>query len=399
MTKIKTILLSCLFSIGLGSVCHAQVESNVINTAVPALQIAPDARSGALGDCGVSTTPDVYSMHWNAAKYAFQEDDFSIGLAYTPWLRKLVSDMNIAYLAVSKRVSKKSTVAMSLMYFNLGKINFRNAENVDQGTFNPNEFSVDACYSRKLGDYISGAVSARFIYSDLTQGQGDNYRPAMSVAADIGVYYQRPVYWFKTVDAEIAWGVAITNIGSKMSYNRGSNQTSFIPTNLRLGPSLKIGIDDYNSLMFTFDFNKLLVPTPPKTVTDSTGTRIVSGMDDNVSMVQGIFQSFYDAPGGAAEEFREITIGCGLEYWYNKVFTVRAGFFHEDRTKGNRRYLTFGAGLRYNVFALDISYLVPVNNTSNSGVNPLENTLRFNLVFNINAWKKDSTKLENTKEM
>lgn len=396
MTKIKTILLSCLFSIGLGSVCHAQAESNVINTAVPALQIAPDARSGALGDCGVSTTPDVYSMHWNAAKYAFQEDDFSIGLAYTPWLRKLVSDMNIAYLAVSKRVSKKSTVAMSLMYFNLGDINFRGNNNEDMGTYRPNELSVDACYSRKLGDYISGAVSARFIYSDLTKGVMDYSKPAMSVAADIGVYYQRPVYWFKTVDAEIAWGVAITNIGSKMSYNKGSNLTSFIPTNLRLGPSLKIGIDDYNSLMFTFDFNKLLVPTPP--VRDNLGN-VVRGMEDNVSMVHGIFQSFYDAPGGFSEEMKELTIGCGLEYWYNKVFTVRAGFFHEDRTKGNRRYLTFGAGLRYNVFALDISYLVPVNNTSNSGVNPLENTLRFNLVFNINAWKKDNTKLENTKEM
>lgn len=396
MTKIKTILLSCLFSIGLGSVCHAQAESNVINTAVPALQIAPDARSGALGDCGVSTTPDVYSMHWNAAKYAFQEDDFSIGLAYTPWLRKLVSDMNIAYLAVSKRVSKKSTVAMSLMYFNLGDINFRGNNNEDMGTYRPNELSVDACYSRKLGDYISGAVSARFIYSDLTKGVMDYSKPAMSVAADIGVYYQRPVYWFKTVDAEIAWGVAITNIGSKMSYNKGSNLTSFIPTNLRLGPSLKIGIDDYNSLMFTFDINKLLVPTPPKR--DDLGN-VVRGMEDNVSMVHGIFQSFYDAPGGFSEEMKELTIGCGLEYWYNKVFTVRAGFFHEDRTKGNRRYLTFGAGLRYNVFALDISYLVPVNNTSNSGVNPLENTLRFNLVFNINAWKKDNTKLENTKEM
>lgn len=396
MTKIKTILLSCLFSIGLGSVCHAQAESNVINTAVPALQIAPDARSGALGDCGVSTTPDVYSMHWNAAKYAFQEDDFSIGLAYTPWLRKLVSDMNIAYLAVSKRVSKKSTVAMSLMYFNLGDINFRGNNNEDMGTYRPNELSVDACYSRKLGDYISGAVSARFIYSDLTKGVMDYSKPAMSVAADIGVYYQRPVYWFKTVDAEIAWGVAITNIGSKMSYNKGSNLTSFIPTNLRLGPSLKIGIDDYNSLMFTFDFNKLLVPTPP--VRDNLGN-VVRGMEDNVSMVHGIFQSFYDAPGGFSEEMKELTIGCGLEYWYNKVFTVRAGFFHEDRIKGNRRYLTFGAGLRYNVFALDISYLVPVNNTSNSGVNPLENTLRFNLVFNINAWKKDNTKLENTKEM
>lgn len=396
MTKIKTILLSCLLSIGIGLTCHAQ-ETRVIQTAVQALQIAPDARSGSLGDCGVSTSPDVYSMHWNAAKYAFQEDDFSIGLAYTPWLRKLVNDMNIAYLAVSKRVSKKSTVAMSLMYFNLGDINFRNAENVDLGTYNPNEFSIDACYSRKLGDYLSGAVSARFIYSDITQGQGDYSKPGISVAADIAVYYQRPVYWFKNVGAEFNWGVAITNIGSKMTY-RTNGKSEFIPTNLRFGPTLKLIIDDYNSLMFTFDINKLLVPTPPVKVTDSTGTHIVKGMDDNVSMIEGIFQSFYDAPDGFSEEMREFTIGCGIEYWYNKIFTVRAGFFHEDKTKGNRRYLTFGAGIRYNVFALDISYLVPVSNTANSGVNPLENTLRFALTFNINKWKKDKTKLENVEK-
>jgi len=396
MTKTKTVLLSCLLSIGFGFACHAQ-DSRVIQTAVQALQIAPDARSGSLGDCGVSTSPDVYSMHWNAAKYAFIEDDFSIGLAYTPWLRKLVNDMNIAYLAVSKRVSKKSTVAMSLMYFNLGDINFRNAENVDLGNYHPHEFSVDACYSRKLGDYLSGAVSARFIYSDITQGQGDYSKAGISVAADIAVYYQRPVYWFKNLDAEFNWGVAITNIGSKITYSTATNKKSeFIPTNLRFGPSLKLNIDDYNSLMFTFDINKLLVPTPPVRVSDSLGTsRIVKGMDDNVSMIEGVFQSFYDAPYGLEEELREFTIGLGLEYWYNKIFTVRAGFFHEDKIKGNRRYLTFGAGIRYNVFALDISYLVPVSNTANSGVNPLENTLRFALTFNINKWKKDKNKLEN----
>jgi len=399
MTKIKPILLVLLLAVSFGLRAQDVVmpETNVISTAVPALIIAPDARSGALGDCGVSTSPDVYSMHWNAAKYAFQEDDFSIGLAYTPWLRKLVPDMNIAYLAVSKRVSKMSTVAASLLYFNLGDINFRGDNNEDLGTYRPNEFAVDVCYSRKLGDYISGAVSGRFIYSNLTQGKTNNAKPAFSVAADIGVYYQRPLY-MKTMRGEIAWGVAITNIGSKMAYSDATTKKDFIPTNLRLGPTFTMFIDDYNSLMFTLDINKLLVPTPPLTRSDSTGTYIVAGKDNNVSMIQGIFQSFYDAPGGYKEELKEFTIGLGAEYWYNKVFTVRAGFFHEDKMKGNRRYLTFGAGIRYNVFALDISYLVPVNNTSNSGINPLENQLRFNLVFNINKWKKDNTKLENKKE-
>lgn len=401
MTKSRLVLLVCLLALSIGIKAQRVGEvldidalsSNVISTAVPALIIAPDARSGGMGDCGVSTSPDVYSMHWNAAKYAFIEEDFSVGLAYTPWLRKLVSDMNIAYLAASKRVSDKSAVAMSLMYFNLGDINFRDGDNVDLGTYRPNEFAVDICYSRKLGDYISGAVSGRFIYSDLTMGQGENTRPGMSVAADIGVYYQKPVN-FKSVSGQFMWGVAITNIGSKMAYSDRSTRSDFIPTNLRLGPSLKLNLDDYNSLLFTLDVNKLLVPTPPVT----RGDTIIYGYDNDVSMVKGMFQSFYDAPCGFAEEIREFTLGLGAEYCYNDVFSVRAGFFHEDQMKGNRRYLTFGAGIRYNIFQLDISYLVPVNNTANSGVNPLENTLRFNLVFNINKWKNNDTKLENVKE-
>ncbi len=377
------------------------LDYNVISTAVPFMIIAPDARSAGLGDIGVSTSPDVYSMHWNPAKYAFMEDDFSIGLAYSPWLRKLVPDMNIAYLAVSKRVSKKSTIAGSLKYFSLGEINFRDEYNNDKGTYSPNEFSVDLCYSRKLGDYLSASVAGRFIYSHLTQGVTNYSRAAWSVAADIAVYYQRPVY-FNTIDGEFSWGVAITNMGSKMSYTDANSRTDFIPTNLRLGPSLKLNIDEFNSLAFSFDLNKLLVPTPPIYAKDADGALIPDGnggfviekgKNPNVSMLQGMFQSFYDAPGGFSEELKEITIGIGAEYWYNKIFAVRAGFFHESKMKGNRRYLTFGAGLRYNVFALDVSYLVPVNNSSTSGTNPLEGTLRFDLTFNINKWGAN-TKLE-----
>lgn len=380
------------------------LEYNVISTAVPFLIIAPDARSAGLGDCGVSTSPDVYSMHWNAAKYAFIEEDFSVGLAYSPWLRKLIPDMNIAYLALSKRVSPRSTVAMSVRYFSLGEVNFTDEQGVSLGTYKPNEWLVDAAYSRKLGEYISAAISARFIYSNLTQGVSDGSKPAISVAADLGVYYQRPVEWFNGMDATFSWGVAVTNIGAKMNYNKNNIKKDFIPTNLRIGPSLKMNFDDYNSLAISLDFNKLLVPTPPIYLKNAAGTGdslddgghkiIYAGKDDDVSMVQGMFQSFYDAPDGFSEELKEITIGVGAEYWYEKIFSLRAGFFHEAKMKGNRRYLTFGAGLRYNVFGLDVSYLVPVNNTSTSGTNPLEGTLRFNLLVNLDKWSNSNTRLE-----
>lgn len=406
MIKKSFIILLSLLMTGViakgqqGVVTGQGLDYNVISTAVPFMMIAPDARSAGMGDIGVSTSPDVYSMHWNPAKYAFIEDDLSVGLAYSPWLRKLVPDMNIAYLAVSKRMSEKSTIAGSLKYFSLGEINFRGPGNEDLGTYSPNEFAVDLCYSRKLGDYLSAAVAGRFIYSHLTQGVTNNSRAAWSVAADVSVYYQRPVY-FSSIDGDFSWGVSISNMGSKMSYTNANSRTDFVPTNLRLGPSLKLNIDEYNSIALSIDINKLLVPTPPIYKVDSTGQIVMDGdkyviekgMDPNVSMIQGMFQSFYDAPGGFSEELKEFTWSIGAEYWYNKVFAVRAGYFHESQMKGNRKYLTFGAGLRYNVLAIDVSYLVPMNNKANSGTNPLEGTLRFNLAFNINKWDKN-TKLE-----
>ncbi len=377
------------------------LDYNVISTAVPFMMIAPDARSSAMGDIGVSTSPDVYSMHWNPAKYAFIEEDFSVGLAYSPWLRSLVNDMNIAYLAASKRVSPKATVAASLRYFSLGDINYTGQGGSDLGTYSPNEWAMDVTYSRKLGNYISGAVAGRFIYSDLTQGVLDYSKPAISVAADIAVFYTRDVYWFKDMDAVFSWGVSINNIGSKMNYNEASLKKDFIPTNLRFGPTLKLDIDDFNSLAFSVDINKLLVPTPPIYMKDSLGSIIYDGTDpmiesgknNEVGPIQGMIQSFFDAPGGFKEELKEFTLGVGAEYWYNKTFNVRAGFFHESKMKGNRRYVTLGAGLRYNVFGLDVSYLVPVNNTATSGTNPLENTLRFSLTINIDKWG-DNTRLE-----
>lgn len=375
-----------------GQVLGQDLEYNVISTAVPFMMIAPDARSSAMGDVGVSTSPDVYSMHWNPAKYAFIENDFSVGLAYSPWLRQLVPDMNIAYLGMAKRVSPKSTVAATLRYFSLGDFMFTDENNNTIGAYTPNEWAIDVAYSRKLGKYISGSVAGRFIYSNLTQGVTNFSKPAISVAADIAVYYTRDVYWFKDVDANFSWGVSINNIGSKMNYNAATMEESFVPTNLRFGPTLKLDIDEYNSLAFSIDINKLLVPTPPIYAKDSiTGAIIIengeplvaAGRPSDVGTVQGMIQSFYDAPGGFSEELKEFTLSLGAEYLYNKTFAVRTGFFHEAKMKGNRRYMTFGAGLCYNVFNLDVSYLVPVNNTATSGTNPLEGTLRFSLTFNL----------------
>ena len=375
---------------------------NVITTAVPFVSISPDARGGSMGDCGVSSEADMYSMHYNPAKYVYLKDKLSFGLGYSPWLRNLVSDMNLAYLAGAYKINERSAVAGSLRYFSCGEIDFRDVNNNELGKYSPNEWAIDATYSRMLGDYLAGAVSGRFIYSHLTQGQTEYSKPGISVAADVGVYYKRPVEWFSSMDADFAWGVSITNIGSRVSYNGSSERKDFVPTTLRLGPSLKLDLDEYNSLAFMVDFSKLLVPTPPVIARDSiTGQPLLNddgsymiegGMDNNVSVVEGMIQSFYDAPGygyniygervnygKAYEELCEINIGVGAEYWYNNVFAVRAGYFNETALKGNRKYVTLGAALKYNAFGLDVSYLVPINTVA--GSNPLEKTLRFNLNF------------------
>ena len=387
--KIKKILIAALMLVA--AVSYGQHTPNVITTAVPFVSINADSRGGALGDCGVATTPDVYSMHYNAAKYAFLEEKLAVGLGYSPWLRKLVPDMNLAYLTAAYKINDRSAVAMSLRYFSAGKVDFRDQNNNELGVYNPNEWALDATYSRMLGDYLSGAVAARFIYSNLIQNAADYSRPGISVAADIGLYYKRPVE-FKTVDADVMWGVSITNIGSKVNYNTSSVRRDFIPTNLRVGAGLNLELDEYNTLGFTFDLTKLLVPTPPIRVqgTDS----ILYGMDNDVAVVTGIIHSFYDAPGYSwnentmqydhigkfYEELCEINVGLGIEYWYNNIFAVRAGFFNETPLKGDRRYVTVGAALKYNVFGLDVSYLIPVGHKY-VGSNPLENTLRFNLTY------------------
>lgn len=387
--NIRRFLLAAFVMIAVTSFGQQQAyPPRVITTAVPFVSINPDSRGGAMGDCGVASAPDVYSMHYNAAKYVFLEDKVNVGIGYSPWLQALVKDMGLFYVAGAYKINDRSAVAATLRYFKVGEVDFRDENNERIRVVSPNEWAIDATYSRMLGDYLSGAVSGRFIYSDLTQNGYDYSRAGISVAADVSVYYRRPVEWFKSMDANIAWGASINNIGSKISYNTTSDKKDFIPTTLRLGACLELELDDYNSLAFDVDFSKLLVPTP--CVVDTTGEII--GYDNDVAVVTGMLHSFYDAPGGFYndhgewvnygkfyEELCEINFGVGVEYWYNKLFSVRAGYFNESALKGNRKYVTVGAGLRYNVFGLDVSYLAPVG--TRVGTNPLENTLRFNLSF------------------
>jgi hypothetical protein len=365
-----------------------QEGSRVITTAVPFMMIAPDARSGAMGEVGVATEPDANSMHWNPAKYAYIEKDFGFGISYTPWLRRLVNDINLAYLSGYGRIDDMSTVAATLRYFSLGDITFTDEFGNELGTYRPNEFALDATYARKFSEFISGAVAARFIYSNLTQGQfvqGAETSAGTSIAADVAVYYQKEVDLGRT-DGEIRWGINISNIGTKISYSKTAIKRDFIPTNFRVGAGFTVNIDDYNSIGASLDVNKLLVPTPPVYLRDTSGNPVYDaegnlvvekGRNPDVSVVQGMIQSWYDAPYGFSEEMREFSFAFGVEYWYNKVFSLRGGFFYEDATKGNRKFFTVGAGLRYNVFGLDLAYLIPLEQQ-----NPLENTLRFTLLFN-----------------
>lgn len=366
---------------------------NTVTSAVPFLMIAPDARAGAMGDVGVSSSPDINSLHWNPAKYAFIEKDMGFSVAYSPWLRALVNDINLAYLTGYKRLDDNSTIAAGLLFFSLGDITFTDIEGQPIGNYRPSEFALSGTYSRKFSQNISGAVSARFIHSNLTQGQfvqSQATKPGTSIAADVAVYYQKDVELFNT-DAIFAWGINISNIGSKISYSDDNIQKDFIPTNLRLGPSLTFDLDDYNRLSFLVDFNKLLVPTPPLYMLDEQGQPVIGddgrqliykGMDPEVSVPVGMLQSFYDAPDGFVEELREINYGIGMEYWYDMQFAIRGGYFHEHNTKGGRKYFTLGVGLKYNVFGLDFSYLVPT-----AQKHPLENTLRFTLSFDFDAFR------------
>ena len=353
---------------------------NTITTAVPFLLISPDSRAGGMGDVGVATSPDANSLHWNPAKYSFIDEDMGFAVSYVPWLRELVPDINLSYISGYKKLNKNDVIAMELRYFTLGDITFTDVIGNNLGQYKPNEFAIGSSYSRKLSDHFSLAISGRYIYSNLTGGQsagGIATNAGQSIAADVAGYYVKDIRIAKK-DAELAFGANISNIGNKISYTETSTR-DFIPINLRLGAAVNTDFDEYNKISFAFDLNKLLVPTPPM-YNDSISDQIDLGKDPNVSVVSGIFQSFGDAPGGFDEEIREINFSLGTEYWYNNQFAIRAGYFNEHNTKGGRKFFTFGSGVKYNVFALDFSYLINASRAIN-GNNPLANTMRFTLTF------------------
>lgn len=362
-------------------------SNNYIHTGIPILQIAPDAISGALGDAGAAYEPNAYSAHWNNAKLAFAPMDMSISTTYTPWLRKLDSEMNFLYLGAYKRINKRSTVGASLTYFTLGKIDHTDDQGNLRGEFRPNEFAIDVTYSMKLSDYMALGATARFIHDDLTQGlevEQMTTKPANGLAADVGLYYQQDI----DKNQQVAGALTISNLGSKLSYSDDDTENEFLPANLRIGGRYTYEVDEYNKINVLLDLNKLLVPTPPLwNSSDSTWSGLYDNLTDynQTSSVMGALQSFYDAPGGFGEELREISLSLGAEYWYSNAFAARLGYFYEHKTKGARQYLTLGVGFRAKRLEFDFSYLVPTSNFSN---NPLANTLRVSLTYNIDKNKK-----------
>lgn len=358
----------------------------VITTAVPFMTIAPDARSGAMGDVGSAISPDANSAHWNASKLALIDKKYGFSLAYTPWLGKIINDMSISYLSGYYKLSREQAVAMSLRYFDLGDIFFTDEFGVNNGQFSPREIAIDATYARLLAENFSIGVALRYIHSNLTGNFSSSTieaRPGNSVAADISMFWSKDLL-FSGANSNVAFGGSITNIGAKLSYSDENNK-DFIPTNLRLGTAFKTNLDPFNTLTIALDFNKLMVPSPPVYVfndngslaVDANGNKIIArGKDPERGLLSGIFGSFADAPDGFKEEIHEIMIGLGMEYWYNNIFAARLGYFYENAKKGNRKYFTMGVGFRYQVFGIDFAYLVPTEQN-----HPLSETLRFTLIF------------------
>lgn len=356
-------------------------ELRTISVAVPIIAVSPDARAGGMGDVGAATAPDANSIYWNTGKLAFLEDGTNtLSMSYTPWLNSLVNDINLAHISYAAKFDDKQGLAIAMRYFSLGEINFRDQDNQPQGTGQPYEFTLNAGYGLQLSRNFSMGVGLRFIYSDLTNGlqtAGIETTPGSSLAADLGFYYQSDRMSMGGGQYQsFSGGLNISNIGGKISYGTSQESADFLPANLRLGGGYHLDIDRYNRFSIYADFNKLLVPTPP--VLDDNG-EIIAGVDDNVSSFAGVFQSFNDAPGGTSEELEEININVGAEYWYDDKFAFRGGYQYEDPEKGGRQYYTIGLGIQYNVFGLDFAYLIPASATVRS---PLENTLRFTLLFN-----------------
>lgn len=388
MKNRKILILLVLAALAADPVLNGQTddgELNAIQTVVPFLTIAPDSRAGAMGDAGVATSPDIYSMHWNPAKFAFIDGKGGVGISYSPWLRNLVSDINIAYLSGYYRFDQKQVINGSLIYSSLGDVSFTDDFGNLIRDYKPNEWSFDLGYSRVFTDNLSGGIAFRFIYSNLTGGfpSGEtDTKPGTSFAADVSLFYQKDLE-LMSKDALLAFGGNISNIGSKMTYSE-SQTSDFIPINMRLGTAFTMDLDQYNKITLTIDLNKLLVPTPPfYSITNPDS--IIAGKDPNVAVALAIFQSFADAPNGFKEELHEITYSYGAEYWYNNQFAIRAGYFHENESKGNRKYFTAGAGFRLSGFTIDFSYLMPLVQN-----HPLARTLRFSLSFDVSALRNAS---------
>lgn len=351
---------------------------NVVTTAVPFLRISPDARSGGMGDIGVATSPDASSGFWNIGKVAFNESKGGIAATYTPWLKNLVNDVYLASLSGYYKFAEDQAINASLRYFSLGNIQFTDGVGNSWGSGKPREFSFDVGYSRKLSDKLGLGIALRYINSDLTNGVpsgSTTYKAGNSVAGDIGFYYDGKN---ETGDG-FAFGATLTNLGAKISYTGNADSKDFIPANLGLGSTWTKNFNDDNKLTFGLDINKLLVPTPPADLSDPNAVADYR----KKGVVSSWFGSFGDAPGGFKEEMKEFQISAGAEFWYQNQFALRAGYFFEDKTKGNRRYFTAGLGVKYNIFGLNFSYLLP----SGSGVtqNPLSNTLRFSILFDLDG--------------
>jgi hypothetical protein len=388
------------------SIIGQNEEYNVITTAVPFLSISSDSRSGAMGDAGVATTPDINSIQYNAAKYAFIENEFGVSISYVPWLRNLVNDINLLHVGGFKKLGEQQTISASLLYFSLGSITFTDNFGSEIMNYTPNEFQLKAAYSRLLTNDLSLSVSLGYVYSNLSGSIGNEYTTYGNAAtADIGFFYKKPLE-VSGKNTTINLGLSILNIGNKISYSKNNNVRSFLPTTFKLGSSWAINLDDYNTFMFTGEISKLLVPTPPiyyeTDAVTPTGDTIFAGEkvikygknSDETSVGSAILTSWYDAPGTLQEdgtrsvlkeEIKEFTWSIGGEYWYSKQFALRAGYFHESMMKGNRQFYTIGLGLKLNTFGIDFSYLIAKKN------NPLENTLRFSLLFDFSSKKPVKT--------
>jgi len=378
--------LACLLALSLAVFIQVQAQDkqnmfNPVNFGVTSLAIAPDARGGAMGDIGAATEADVNSQYWNPSKYPFNIARAGVSASYTPWLRQLVNDINLANLAGFYRIGDYSALSGSLRYFSLGDVYLSEAD--DAMTISPYEFALDLGYSRMLSETFSMGVGMRFIFSDITYDYTEESSPGKAFAADISMY--RLGYFLAgNRECSLGWGMNISNIGSKISYG-GDDNSEFIPTNLRLGANLTIPFNEYNKFSIAADVIKLLVPTYPKQQdgeADNDYTDRVQREYYDISPISGIFKSFHDAPGGFKEEMQEVQWSIGAEYTYNDRFALRAGYHHEAETKGNRKYFTAGAGFKMSVFSIDASYVF-----STSQSNPLDQTMRFSLGFDLDGIK------------